>query len=285
MSDCSQSSRCRPADCSSVFEKVVIWPQIRAGDTRIEWQLKSNFSDTGPYVFQIQVGRTGLPDADDWENVGATVTNGFFGLDPSVRLYGKFPWTHYRIKLVTANNTYYSVPQPALGNLSKLDWNRAREIIRMETVRLQRGTGKDGYLLKRRLFGEPCSCIDKQTKEILKPHHLECYGTGIVGGYFEPYPCVFVELDNIKHRSHLDAGAGRGTIDDDTRVTGRMLNIPQIFSYDVWVDKDTDNRWLFHTINSVGEVRSLPIILKVEMRKLPYSHPVYNIRIDGQVPE
>jgi hypothetical protein len=282
MPDCTP--RCQE-DCSWVFDRVFVWPQIAAGETRVEWSLHPKFTETGPYVFQLQVGRTGLDEADDWTNVGAPVTDTYYALDDTQRVYGKFQWTHYRIKLTVGSTDYYSVPVAPLGNLTFQDWNKARELIRMEKLRLKQAAGQEGYLLKRKLFGTPCSCIDRMTGETRKPHHEECYGTGIVGGYFDPYPCFYVDQSTRAHRSHLDGGTGRGTIDDLPIVSGRMLNMPQIFSYDVWVDRDTDQRWMMHKIDSVVEVRGVPLVLSVEMRLLPFSHPVYKIPIDGQVPE
>jgi hypothetical protein len=270
--------------CPSVFSRIFVWPQVATGETRVEWSLMTNFTDAGPYTFQLQVGRTGLNDADDWVDVGAPISDAYYALDDTQRVYGKFQWTHYRVKLTTGVNTYYSTPVAPLGNLTFGDWAKAREILRMERLRLKQAAGQEGYLLKRRLYGEPCSCVDPQTGEIRKPHHEECYGTGIVGGYFEPYPCFYVDLGNKNHRSHLDAGAGRGTIDDLPVVKGRMLAMPQVFSYDVWVDRDSDHRWMLHQIDSVAEVRGVPLVISAEMRLLPFSHPVYKIAIEGQVP-
>lgn len=260
-----------------------MWPQI-AGETRVEWTLHPNFTETGPYVFQLQAGHTGLQDSDDWVDVGATVTDTYYALDDTQRVYGKFQWTHYRVKLTVGSTEYFSDAVVPLGNLTFQDWNKAREILRMEQLRLKQSAGQEGYLLKRRLFGTPCSCIDPQTGEIRKPHHEECYGTGIVGGYFEPYPCFYVDMSPVKHRSHLDSGAGRGTIDDLPVVKGRMISMPQVFSYDVWVDRDSDHRWMMHQIDSIAEVRGVPLVVSTEMRLLPFTHPVYKITIEGQVP-
>lgn len=282
MPDCTP--RCQE-DCSWVFDRIFVWPQIAAGETRVEWSLHPGFNTAGPYVFQLQVGRTGMNTSDDWTNVGAPVTDTFYALDDTQRVYGKFQWTHYRIKLTVGGDIYYSTPVSPLGNLTFQDWNRARDILRQEKVRFRQSAGQEGYLLKRRLYGEPCSCLNPMTGEVQKPHHEECYGTGIVGGYFEPFPCFYVDQAITSHRSHLDGGAGRGTIDDLPVVQGRMLASPQVFSYDVWVDRDSDRRWMLHEIRSIAEVRGVPLVVAAEMRLLPFTHPVYKIAIDGQVPE
>ena len=275
---------CGPS-CEWIFERIRVWPLIEGG-TRVEWTLHPQFSGPTPHTFQLQFGRTGNPEADDWANVGLPAENAFFAIDDSKRAYGKFQWVHYRILLTDGTGTTYaSKPQHSLGSVSKRDWLRAREILRLETLRLHKEAGQDGYLLKRRLFGEECTCLDTQTKESRNPQCEDCYGTGFLQGYYDPYPCFFVEMSTSKTNNHRDEAKGRGTVDDSQRVSGRMINIPQVFSSDVWIDKDSDFRWMIRSINNIVEVRGMPIVLKAEMRLLPYTHPVYKIEIEDQLPE
>jgi len=271
--------------CEWIFSKVSVWPLIRGG-TRVEWTLHPRFADPTPHVFQLQVGRTGNPNADDWEDVGFSVQDTFFAIDDTKRVYGNFQWTHYRIVLTTSQGSYASKPQLVLDNLSKRDWLRMREIIRMETLRFKKEAGVEGYLLKRRLFGEECECIDTLTKEVRNAQCAICYGTGYVGGYYPPVPCYYFEeveegggkvFDN-----QLDNAEGRGTIDDSRRIIARVLNTPQVFAYDVIVDKGGDTRWVVRSAEGAVAIRGLPIVLKAELRLLPYSHPIYNLEIEGQ---
>jgi hypothetical protein len=152
----------------------------------------------------------------------------------------------------------------------------------MEKLRLVQEAGQEGYLLKRKLFGELCTCVDSQTREILNAQHVPCYGTGFVGGYHPALDCVWVETSTVAHRSELDSGVLRGTINDMPRVSGRMLAIPQVYSMDVWVDKDTDFRWMIHSVRNIVEVRGVPLVVNAEMRLLPFTHPVYAFEIPGQ---
>lgn len=279
---CFEQSNCQP-ECDNVFDRILVWPQISAGDTKVEWSLLTSFADPGPYVFQLQVGRTGVPDADDWTDVGSTVTDTYYALDSTKRVYGKFQWTHYRVKLTTGSATYYSRPTPSTGVLKVPDWNRAKEIIRMEKLRLVQAAGQEGYLLKRRLFGQRCTlCTDILTQDVSNNQCTECYGTGFTYGYYDPYPCFYVEQSTISHRNHLNLS--RSTVDDNPVISGRMINDPQVFSRDVWVDKTSDTRWQLHSVRSLAEIRGVPLIVSAEMRLIPYSDIVYTIPIDGQVP-
>lgn len=275
--------QCGP-ECAWLFGRIRIFPQI-VGGARIEWLLHPQFGDPPPYTFQLQVGRTGSNTADDWEDVGLPVTDTFYAIDSLQRVHGKFQWTHYRVLLTTVRGSYASQPQPVLGNLGHRDWLRAREIMRLETLRFRYEAATVGYLLKRRLYGELCNCLDTQTGEVLQPQHLRCYGTGFVGGYFEPVPCFYVEPPaGSLTKSRFDQGGMRGTVDDATRYTGRMINLPQVHSWDVWVEQDTDQRWVIRSVDSLVEIRGQPIVIAGELRLLPFSDCLYQFPIPGQVP-
>lgn len=244
----------------------------------MEWTLHPQFADPEPHSVQLQFGRTGLAAATDWENVGDPVVGGFYAVDSVKRGYGKFQWGHYRLVLTTPNGSYASTAQSMLGDLSNTDWRKLQAIIREESLRLRAQAGDNGWLLKRKHFGTPCSCLDVQTDEIRDPNCTLCYGTGFVGGYFAPFPCFSVETSPWRQRSHQDAS--RGTVNDLPVLAGRMLNVPQVFSYDVWVEQDTDNRWFIHSITAAADFNGLPLVLDpVELRLAPYSHPIYSLSV------
>jgi len=278
--DCPSLADCvaEQQDCNWIFGQIRVWPIIEGG-SRIEWTMHPRFTDVGPYSYQLQAGRTGNNLADDWVNVGLPVENACYAVDPEKRVYGKSQWTHYRLVLTTSDGVYTSDPQPATGVLNKSDRLLVREIERKELLRLKKQAGQLGYLLKRRLFGEPCSCRDTMTGETTNPACPYCYGTSFVTGYFAPIP-YWAELSPRKHRSHVDDP--RGTVDDSPRSRLRGLNSPQVFSYDVWVDKDTDFRWILHEIDHLAEIRGVPVIIGAEARLAPFSDVVYTVPVDGQ---
>ena len=264
-----------PVDCDWIFDRVLVRPHI-VGGTRVEWTLHPNFNEPGPYEFQLQFGRTANQAADDWENVGLPVVDTYYAVDSQQRVYGKTQWTHYRILLTTTTATYASPPQRAMGVLSFQDWRRAREVIRQELLRFRVEAGQEGYLLKRRLYGElHTDCVDYQTQEVTADSCTICYDTGFVGGYFRPMECVWAELSRESSHNDLDAGAGRGTVNDGLRVAARMLAIPHLFENDVWVDKDTDRRWYIHAIENLVEIRGMPIVVQAELRLAPFTDVIY----------
>jgi hypothetical protein len=231
----------------------------------------------------LQVGSTGNPLADDWVDVGLPVTDTYFMEDPEQRLFGMAAWTHYRVQLTSGLGIYASPPQLIWGTMDKRDLQTAKGLMRQVDLRMRQKAGTEGYLLKRRLYGTPCVCSDPMTDETRVPSCPICYGTGIEGGYFAPFPCFYVEFTDSKaFRSHVSE---QGTQNDGPVCAGRMLNTPQIHGYDVWVDRGSDQRWFIHRIKAETEIRGIPIILHpVELRMAPFSHIIYSFPIIGQIP-
>jgi hypothetical protein len=276
-------ANCIPG-CELVFDRIWVFSHI-IGSTRLEWRLSRNFHDPGPYVFQLQVGHTANQNATDWCNVGLAAVDTFYMIDDTQRVYGKTQWTHYRLVLTTPLATYMSTPQPAWGALDHRNWRQARDMVRQERVRLRYMSGQEGYLLKTKLYGPPHqSCLQWVTGEVTRPQCTVCYGTGIEGGYFDPIPCVYADLNTRTSRDHRDEGQGRGTINDDLRVRARMIAIPQVEERDVWVDQDSDLRWYVHQVQDLVEVRGVPLVCEVELRLAPFTDVIYKFPIADQVP-
>lgn len=249
----------------------------------VSWELHPMFRDAAPHVFQLQMGRTANPDADDWTNVGGPITDDFYAIDDTQRVYGKTQWTHYRVRMITEVGTYYSKPELAAGALTFREWRLAKAIIRAESLRLRKTpAGDEGYVLKRKLYGTPCPCRDRQTQETREPQHTTCYGTGFVGGYFTPIPCCYAELSNLSKREMLDTQS-RGSVNDMTVVNARMLAIPQLDEEDVWVSKKNDTRWYVHAIQHLEEMRNVPLIYTVQLSLAPFTDVVYKFPIPDQV--
>lgn len=266
-----------PPECSWIFSRLRIFP-TPDGETQVQWSLHPNFTAPGPYDFKLQWGSTGNPAATDWVDVTGWLPDTYVALDSRPRMHGRFQFGHYRVLVQTSAQIYASAPQSVLDTLSPGDWTIARNLLSQEYNRLTRmRAGADGYLLKRRHSGTLCSCVDPQTRECRNPQHLDCYGTGILGGYYAAISCFFVEARPTAIRSHQ---RDTGTTNEGPTMAARMINVPQVFSYDVWVNKNNGTRWAIHTVKVAAEVRGVALILDpVEMRLLPFSNVVYNFPV------
>ena len=273
-----------PPSCEWIFDRIRVTPTIKHG-ARIEWTLHPLFADPAPHTFQLQVGTTGLSEADDWVDVGLSASNVFFMLDDTPRIFGKTQWIHYRIKMTTSVATYYSTPQHAWGDLNFKYWRKLRNVMRLWSVKFEKThAGQLGYLLKRKVTGEQPEpgegVTDFLTGEVVNPQAPTTVGTEYIGGYYDPVPCIYAELDRIIRREHLD----KTGMENKIQVAAKMLAVPQIDSYDIWVDKDTDFRWAIRSIQHLVEVQGVPAVLSAEFRLLPFTDPVYQIEITDQLP-
>ncbi len=269
-------SPCTPA-CENVFDMVHVSYVIRGG-TRVMWRLSSDFVEPLPWEFQLQLGSTGNQLADDWADVGLPITDGVCAIDPDESNYGKEISAHYRVKLTTPVGVYYSQPTNGFGLLDARDWRLATEVVRKERLYARYGA-QDGYLLKRRTSGPDCNrCLDLQSDEVRDPDCPECLGTGKQCGYYYPVGCVWAAVDPASSQLKLDETGVRGTV-QDMETTARMLLLPIVNEYDVWVATKTDKRYLIRGVNNAVEMRGVPLVGNVTLRVLPFSNIVYTVPI------
>lgn len=202
------------------------------------------------------------------------------------RTHGKTDHTFYRVRLTDGTGTYYSEAVNAVGSLDRRSWRIAREIVRQRRVAYRFGPGgQRGYLLKRRLTGQPCpDCLDVQTGESKDPNCPGCLGLGFSCGYYYPQACVWAELSPETRHTELDGGQSRGTVSDVT-VEAEMLAVESLEEEDVWVSALRDERYFAHKITDIAEYRGVPLIAHVELRPIPFSSPIYGIQIPQQLLE
>lgn len=270
---------------SQVFVNLRALPTIRSG-TLVQWDFHPHFADPGPHEFQLQVGRTGANEADDWTPVGLPATNVFYMIDDERRVFGKTQWTHYRVCLSTPLATYFSEPVSALGDLKFGDRAIFMELLRANAKYLEGSDGTVGALLKKRKHGQRCtSCTDLLTEDVRSTNCPECFGTGFTQGWFDPVPCIWAAIDPASSHNNVDNKMQRGTVDDGTRSLARMLAVPQLFEGDVWVDYKNDFRYYVHELRDHVEWRNVTVVYRAELRLLPFSDPAYLIEVPQMLPD
>ena len=269
-----------PVDCYDIFESVHVSYLMRGG-TRIMWKLNPRLQLPLPWVFQLEYG-THPRGTTSWSNVGIAVTNTFYAVDNVQRDYGQSINGYYRIRFTADGQTYVSSPTSIDGTLSARDWRMAKEILRKEQLR-GRYTAQEGYLLRGRITGNPCSrCLDVQTKEPLDTNCPNCRGTGTECGYYYPMDCVWADVTPITRNQRLDEQLTRGTVDDVTAKARMLVMPPFLSSDDIWVSQRMDQRYAIGKIDNIAEMRGVPLIAHVELKLIPYTHYVYKIALPPQ---
>lgn len=269
------------------FQRVLVDYMVR-GQSRITWQFARHFTDPDPatWLFTLQVAGHGTVPAhnadgslrtDDWVDVGSAVLNAAQLTDSATRAYGKTLTVAYRVRLVTPRGTYTSPTASSLGKLTKHDWLLAQEITRKEALLHEKFTSTSGILLRRRRDGTPCTkCLDRATGEVTLSRCEVCNGTRYVGGYLAGVPAVFCALAANDTREQRDLQKG-GNKEDVT--SGRILAVPGMYSGDLWVDRDSDQRYEVHKTGVAAKVRDVPVVQTVELRQLPFTDIAYTITL------
>ncbi len=265
-----------------VFRRVAV-DNFIAGTRRIWWQLDPRFDPQGACYFQLQHSHTGTPTAADWTNVGEPAQNTYYAVDDTRRLFGKTLNSFYRVSITTAaGDTYISPVANCFGELPDQDWLLMQEIIRKEKLRGE-FVSIAGTLLKRMRYGARCPrCRDELTEEVTDGHCEICNGTGYRVGYHPAVPlCVDKSLETIAETTD---GELRGPVNDEV-VQGRVIGFPvPLQKEDIWVD-DTDRRWYVDRVGIIAAKRSMPIILDVVLKLLPFTNAAYRIPLCGQPQE
>ena len=169
--------------------------------------------------------------------------------DTSVEnIYDPFRQWYYKLVVsskVAPSNTSQAPEKPAYVNDSSLD-KAYKEILRRKTLVLNKKTGRDCKVLKRRTYGTYCTtCYDEVLFRATDPNCTECHGTGFKTGYF---PAISMKaMINAAPKYNQITMFGEFMPSDALLNT---LNFPPLRPRDVIVD-NINRRWLVRQIRPV----------------------------------
>jgi hypothetical protein len=265
-------------DMTQPFERVIVDYSIR-GTGRVEWEMRRDFIDPLPWEFQLQVNQNG-GEPTEWEDVGAAVEDIFYATDDTQRNFGKHLRVVYRVVCTTSRDTYTSENAQVLGALTRHQWLLANAITRRALLYPRSQRRFPGYLLKRRLHGTVCTCVDQFTGGITDSDCALCSGTGRIDGYWNAVENTMFDLSPAQLKDERDPQLTRGSINDETRM-GRFVGLPQIANEDVWVEADSDKRYVITAVKNLAEIGTVPLIVAAELRLLPLTHIAYNYDVES----
>lgn len=281
---CDSPPGCPPGvlyDCDFVFGEPVVLP-VREGGSMVQWTLDPRVRDEGEYRFTLQVGHAGSDDPQAWTDV-VSIPEVCFLVDPVRRLPGAFSFTHYRLRLETGERIYFSRPLHTMGRLRYEEWRVAVSVMRAEHVQLARKSGIEGFLLKRKISGRPCSrCRDFNTGEVTDGGCEHCFGTGWRGGYYKPVPCCWFDVHPADASIRLDHQT-QGPV-TNTRFEARAIASPLLICGDLWLNRQNSERYRIVQIQPVVEQKGVPVVYVLAMERLPFSDIAYSIPCDGRHP-
>lgn len=252
------------------------------GTTRVTWEMRPTFSARTPYEFQLQVGSTGVAEADDWKDVGPAVTNTYLASDGERRAVGRQLVWHYRVRLTDADGgVYYSQAASLLGNLGARESGVAKEIIRKWRLRAGQWAGVRGFLLKRKREGELCTrCLDPDTGEVTDSNCPVCKGARHVAGYFRAVAETYSDLGLPEIHEERTDGPEGWTL--PTAVNAVFLGNPLLSTGDLWVNAESDERYYVEKIAVKARVRNVPVVSEAILRLLPFGDVAYQVPLEGR---
>jgi len=270
-------------DCE--FKRVEV-SHMTKGGSLICWEMARSFFPKGPLHFYVDFG---WPGTDEWTVLNADpIVDDCCFVDPCQRNRKTLNEGYYRIRLLLPSEpscpVYKSQPISAMGRLEHKDWLRARDIVRREHLQQRKIDGTPGFLLKRKKFGIACTqCRDWDTGEVTDGDCPVCYGTGIVGGYYPGVEFYVTKKANWRRRINV-ATPPRGTNADITADGDRCVLYPLIDTKDVWVQADSDARYIIDSYTVIAAYKGLPLVAAVKLMLAPGSHIVYSVPIEKQEP-
>ena len=255
------------------FKRVDIHHRTLGG-TVINWEMEHPTPDD--ITFEVWASR---PTVDDWRLVAA-VSDGMSAVDITRQQYGVSTRVSYRIDAYSGDDSI-STTKVVGKHFNDTKKNLiAQEIIRKEEMLMRKKTGTSGLLWKRRHWGALCECVDPDSGMAMDSHCLQCYGTGIDGGYFAPVPYIVSFNEGLARQIDISDG-GVGTVDTRQGPTVRALICPRLDSGDVWVNCDTDQRYVVGAIKETLYSGKALLYSMVQMSLAPSSDIIYSLPLEG----
>jgi len=252
----------------------------------VQWDVE-DATESGVYRFTLE--RSGSPEGP-WDPVATDVADqyavrddyGFSVNDRDVRGPNQLTLTgsvHYRLSCVTPSGARLRVvqettpadPIPKMAQyLRKAQWNF--------TVAMK--YARPLAVLKRRTWGERCPlCVNKSTGKVMRADCLNCWGTGLVGGYWTP--CYM--------KGRRSAPDNTSEISPDQKSDSNSHNFlmpssPSLERDDVIVSLDSGQRYLVRKQNET-QIQLRAVHQSVGTVELARDHIIYRLRVEPEARE
>jgi len=181
---------------------------------------------------------------------------------------------HFRLKMVTPTNTYYSDVIDPHWQLDKTDFLIVRRMMHDEYIGQRNHVGVLVDIYIRCFFGPICTCVDPITKDVIRAECPLCYGTGRQPGYHGPYTtwCTFSPLKKNKGLQEDNTGPISNYM-----TSGRMCAVPELKKEDIVVDKGSGRYYYIDDVSNEVEMRRTVVVQTAVLKQVPTSSPIYKL--------
>lgn len=238
----------------------------------VYWRMAQGFNPKNWDVeYYVDVAEESL---GDWQelNTGAPITDSCVYIDTTKYRYGMTSDIWYRVRAILSDPDSLlpdvvseSVPAQLQGALTDRAYLVAKSVVCGMYYKLKKGGGQQGFLLKKKIWGEKCpNCTDFDVESVLNGHCQICYGTGIIGGFHEGIE-FWIMPETVKSRGRTQSPVG---VQNEYSFNAECVAYPWMDKYDVWVDAKTNERFLIEKIGHKIELERKPIILTLQLVKI-----------------
>ena len=244
------------------------------GVVSVFWQMSRDFHPGDRDLsFLVDVSGSSL---GDWVSLTPSpLVDVCVFVDGSKRRFGMVSDVWYRVRAVLSDPSGVRPPEelessPAQlnGALTDRGWKIASAMVRSFYKTLKKGGGQQGFFLKRRVWGNKCpNCVDFDVESVVNVHCPICYGTGIVGGYYQGIPFwVMPSLASPRSREETKDG-----VSDDYGLSAECVAYPWVDAYDIWVDARSNERFVVKSVANTSEIERKPVIFRLSMVKMAFT--------------
>lgn len=254
--------------------QLYVLPNYYAGHT-YTWDVAKEFTDPGPWSFEVQQNETGREDdVDGWVTLNDVPLLDVFSWSDTFKVvHTKDFITIYRVVVTTPNGTYASKAVGPYHQLPRKDFLYAREIMRKELLDMREWGGVPVGIWKKRLEGEECTeCVHPTSGQVIDPDCPICGGTQKVEGWHGAYDGFAKFSPRTSNKTIDDL-----TMSDAQVFQVRMLAYPFLIRNDLLVDLTSDRRYSIEKVESAFEIRRIPIVYNLLVAEITPSDPRYKL--------
>ena len=189
----------------------------------------------------------------------------------------KTEYLYAKVECVVDGHSYMSEANGMFYNLQKPQYLIARDIMRRKDLVRRKKKPIIIFVLKRRVFGAKCTeCTEVGTGASTNSRCMPCYGTGIVGGYYEP----------IKTACAFEEAGGRATLPStigniDQRGAVLKFTFPIVEKDDIIIEEYRNRRWAVEYVD-LQMLSTYPVDQVVKVNQISTKDIQYQIDITGE---
>jgi len=240
--------------------------------------LSWDIGKTTPYPLAFNVYRSGI-ESGEFEKLNVQPVTGFFYNDDGLKPLSKLFHVVYKLEILFpfTEETQFSRPIPLASNprLARTFFV-ARRMDEKYGIEYQAHSGIELVIFKQRQWGPTCTdCVNPVTGAPTKASCIDCFGTAIKKGFWEPYETLGKFEPLIKPQVLQDPM----NFKEDITTQAYFRAFPIVTTGDIIVEKCQNIRWYIDRVQLVEHGR-YPVKQVAEIRQIDRKSILYKLELE-----